>query len=136
MKSSRKNIVLFDGDCNFCDGFINFIIKHEKRKGELYFCSLNSKNGEILKNQFSIDSTKNDTIIYISDESLMYMKSDAIFNIIKKLKSPISFLLIFKLFPSKIRDLIYDLFAKHRYKIFGVKKYCEIPTSDIRSRFL
>lgn len=137
MAFSNKNIILFDGHCNFCDGFISFILKNEsKHSSNLYFCALNTEVGKEITDKRQLDIPKKDSIFYIDNCGNVYSESDAIFKIIKHLKTPYRILFIFKIFPKFLRDYFYRLFAKNRYKLFGEKTSCEIPSKEIQSRYL
>ena len=137
MAISDKNIILFDGHCNFCDGFISFILKYEsKHSSNLYFCALNTEVGKKITDIRKLDIPKKDSIFYIDNSGKVYSESDAIFKIIKHLKTPFRVLFIFKIFPKILRNYFYRLFAKNRYKLFGKKTTCEIPSKEIRAKYL
>jgi len=137
MAFTNKNIILFDGHCNFCDGFISFILKNESiHSRNLYFCALNTELGKEIIEKKLIVMPEKDSIYYIDSTGSFYFESDAIFKIIKHLKTPYRILFIFKIFPKILRDYFYRLFAKNRYKLFGKKINCKIPSEEIQSRYL
>lgn len=132
-----KNIILFDGYCNFCDGFITFVLKNESSKSKcLFFCALSTNTGLKILNKRLKNKLEKDSIYYINKSGEVYSESDAIFKIINHLKIPYKILLIFKFFPKFLRDYFYRLFAKNRYKIFGKKNSCNIPSMENRARYL
>ena len=127
-------IVLFDGVCNFCNASINFIIEHDKA-GYFKFAPLQSKVGENLIAEHGIDTSETDSIILVENGST-HKYSDAALRIAKRLDGIWSWAYSFIVIPRPIRDLTYRLIAKNRYRIFGRREACMIPTPEIRARFL
>jgi predicted DCC family thiol-disulfide oxidoreductase YuxK len=127
-------VILFDGVCNFCDGAVNFIIA---RDGEGYFkfAPLQSEIGEKLLAENGIDKTNTDSVVLIEDGKV-YTYSTAALRVARKLSGAWSWAYAFIVVPKFIRDFFYKLFAKYRYKMFGKKDECMLPTPEIRSRFL
>jgi predicted DCC family thiol-disulfide oxidoreductase YuxK len=120
------NIVLFDGICNLCNASVRFIIKHDK-KSKIQFASLQSEMAKQLLVNKAIDSKKIDSIIFITDE-MIFFKSDAAIEIAKMLDGFPNYLKYFQFIPRAIRDIVYDLIAKNRYRLFG--KSCAIGPSN------
>lgn len=133
MKGLAKNIVLFDGVCNYCNTMVNFAIRHDK-KTILKFAPLQSDAGKLLKEKYKI-STEIDSAILIEDDTV-YTYSDAALHIAKHLKWPAKILYGFIVIPKFIRQPIYKWIARNRYKWFGKKEECMIPTPDVKARFL
>lgn len=129
-----KKILLFDGDCNLCNGAVKFILKHEKNN-ELLFASLQSPIGKELLNFYHIDVSKTDSLIFISNNKA-FIKSLAALKISKELKGLYPLLNVFIVIPSFIRDSVYDYVARHRYKWFGKNESCMMPTPETKNRFL
>ncbi len=129
-----KKILLFDGDCNLCNGAVKFILKHEKNN-DLLFASLQSPIGKKLLNFHHIDVNKTDSLIYISNNQA-FVKSLAALKISKDLKGLYPLLNLFVVIPSFIRDSVYDYVARNRYKWFGKNESCMIPTPETKKRFL
>ena len=127
-------IVLFDGVCNFCNGSINFVIEHDKA-GYFKFAPLQSEVGEELVEKHGIDTTDTDSVIVIENERA-YTHSSAALRIAKRSDGIWSLAYAFIIVPKPIRDLVYRVFAKYRYRMFGKQDACMIPTPDIRARFL
>jgi predicted DCC family thiol-disulfide oxidoreductase YuxK len=125
-------IILFDGVCNFCDSSINFIIEHDQ-KGYFKFAPLQSEIGQVLVEKFGLN--KVDSIILVEDEKA-YTHSTAALKFIKHLDGIWSWAYFFIIIPRPIRDFFYKLFAANRYRLFGKKEVCMMPTPEIRSRFL
>jgi len=130
----KKNIVFYDGVCNFCNGLVVFLLKHE-RKNNMLFCSLQSEFAESFLKDFNVQVNL-DTIYYYSNGKL-YNRSEAIKKISRNLKHP--YLMVFyflAITPKFIREYFYKLFAKNRYKWFGKKDKCQIPSPEEKLRFL
>jgi predicted DCC family thiol-disulfide oxidoreductase YuxK len=127
-------VILFDGICNFCDSSVNLIIKHDDA-GYFKFAPLQSEIAGKLLAETGIENVDADSIILIEDEQV-YMYSTAALRIARRLGGIWSLLYVFIIVPKFIRDFIYKLFAKYRYKLFGKKDECMIPTPEIRQRFL
>ena len=128
-----ERIVLFDGVCNFCNGAVNFIIRHDTDK-KFRFAPLQSVIGEQMRAKFGIGDDV-DSIILIEDEKA-YLHSTAGLKIAKELGLPWSLGYAAAILPKGFRDRCYKLFAKYRYKLFGKKDVCMMPTPDVRERFL
>ena len=133
-KQSTHSIILFDGVCNLCNGAVNFVIKRDP--GNVFkFAPLQEKQGALLLKTYAIDIQKLESIVLIENEKV-YIKSSAALRITKKLSGlwPLFFVLL--IIPSFIRDGIYDIIAKNRYKWFGKKEQCMIPTPGLIEKFL
>ena len=131
-----KKIVLFDGVCNLCTGTVQFIIKRD-RKDLFRFASLQSEIGKQLMQERSIDPESNNSIIVIEPQIAYYLKSSAAIEIAKELGGLWPAIQVFSyILPESIRDSIYELIAKNRYKWFGKKDSCMIPTPALESKFL
>lgn len=129
-----KRIVLFDGDCNFCDASVQFII-HRDPAYHFYFASLQSEKGQQLTQQFGI-AKEEDSMVLIENNKA-YTKSSAALHVAKKLDGLWHLLFIFILIPRPIRDCVYAYIANNRYKWFGKKDdACTLPSPETRKRFL
>ena len=126
-------IVLFDGECNFCDSSVQFIIKRDP-DGFFQFAALQSEIGEELKKKHQIPD-RLDSIIVIENNTV-YDSSDAALFISKHLNGLWKCFYIVKLIPKSLRNSVYKIIAKNRYNWFGKKDFCVIPSPDIRNRFL
>jgi predicted DCC family thiol-disulfide oxidoreductase YuxK len=132
--SNYEKLILFDGVCNLCNGFVNFIIKRDK-KGKIRFAPLQSEAAKNSLRAFGHYPEESDSVIYISGNKF-FDKSSAVLNILKDLGKGWQLMFVFIVLPPFIRDLLYDLVAKNRYRIFGRRDACMIPTSEIRNRFI
>ena len=130
----NKSIIFFDGVCNLCNNSVNFIIKRDKHKRFLY-ASLQSDAARDILLQFKIKISDLDSIILVENGKL-YQKSTAILKIAKQLNGFWKVNYIFIIIPKFMRDNIYDIIAKNRYKWFGRREKCMLPTGDMKLRFL
>lgn len=126
-------IILFDGVCNLCNQSVQFIISRDP-SGFFRFASIQSEIGkELIRKHGEIEDI--DSIILLENQE-SFLKSDAVIRISSHLKGGYSLLRIFQVIPRPIRDRIYDIIAKNRYKWFGRRNSCMIPTEEISKRFL
>lgn len=130
-----KKIILFDGVCNLCDSSVQYIIKHDK-KDVFRFVSLQSDLGKKITDYIGIETTKIDSIVLYIPGIAYYTKAEAAFRIAKELGGMISLLTFLNIFPKSIQDFGYDFIAKNRYKWFGKKESCMMPTPEISAKFL
>jgi predicted DCC family thiol-disulfide oxidoreductase YuxK len=129
-----NKIILFDGICNLCSGFARFVIKRDK-KGVFKFASIQSEIGEILLKEINFPVKPLTSIIYIHG-SQYYSESTAVLKIFRELNGLWRFSYVFIAIPTPVRDIIYRFVARNRYKIFGKRKSCYVPTASLKERFL
>ncbi|MDP5045025.1 MAG: thiol-disulfide oxidoreductase DCC family protein [Leeuwenhoekiella sp.] len=129
-----SKIILFDGVCNLCNGAINFVIKQDS-KAVFKFASLQSETGMRLLKKHKIDPQKTDSIILVEEDKVS-VKSTAALRISRFLDKGYPLLYGFMIIPGFIRNYVYDFIARNRYKWFGKKESCMIPTPELKSRFL
>lgn len=127
-------IILFDGVCNFCNGAVNFAIKHDK-KGTIKFAPLQSAIGLQLLKQYNLPTDEMNSFVFI-DNNTAYTQSTAAIKVCGYLNGLWPMCKGFLIVPKFIRDGLYNWIAKNRYKWFGEKESCMIPTPDVRARFL
>lgn len=132
--NSAQKIVLIDGVCNLCVSVVHFILKHEKNQ-DIKFASIQDSIGADLMQQYGLARNDLSSVVLIKNNQA-YQYSDAALEISRDLKLPWSLLTYFKFLPKFIRDFCYRLVAKNRYKIFGKKESCFIPTPELKGRFL
>jgi predicted DCC family thiol-disulfide oxidoreductase YuxK len=128
-------VILFDGVCNLCNSSVNFIIDRDT-KNEFRFAALQSEVGQRLLSSMPAASLKDFDSVVLIEGDRIYKKSTAALRIARSLKGIWSWLYIFILIPRFLRDPIYNLIANNRYRWFGKKDSCRIPTAELRSRFL
>ncbi len=124
----------FDGICNLCNGLILFVIKRDKKK-IFKFASLQSVSGQKVLENLNIKPDVMATIIYFSNNKY-YTKSTAILQILKDLGGVWQLMFVFILVPKFIRNFMYSIIANSRYKVFGKRNECAIPSPDVSARFL
>jgi predicted DCC family thiol-disulfide oxidoreductase YuxK len=129
-----QTIVLFDGVCNLCNGVVQFLIRHDKKE-KLLFASLQSHKGQELLQYFNLPTESFNSFLFVKGENY-YMQSDAALALCKELGGWFNLLLILHVVPRFIRNAIYSWIAKNRYKWFGKKDQCMIPTPQLKKRFL
>jgi len=134
MEHQFYKIILFDGVCNLCNSSVNFVIRHDPNK-QFKFAALQSTIGEQWVKKFAIDTSKTDSIILI-DHDKAYVKSSAALRVAKHLDKGYPLLYGFMIFPAFLRNWVYDFIAKNRYRWFGKKESCMIPTPELKERFL
>jgi predicted DCC family thiol-disulfide oxidoreductase YuxK len=131
---NKSDVILFDGICNFCNSTINFIIQRDKNK-LIRFAPLQSEAGRQLLAAFNLSTTEFHSFIYI-ENGKVFTESTAALRVCKKLTALWPLLYGFIIVPKFIRNGIYKWIAKNRYKWFGQKDQCMIPSPEIRNRFL
>jgi predicted DCC family thiol-disulfide oxidoreductase YuxK len=132
--NSEHSIILFDGVCNFCNGAINFVLKQDKKR-VFRFAPLQSQAGQKLLQQYGLTTKDFDSFVLI-DDGKVYKKSAASLRVMNKLPWYWKEAQVLRIIPIAFRDAIYDFVARNRYKWFGKKEQCMVPTAEIRSRFL
>lgn len=127
----KKTIIVFDGICSLCNKFVLFVVKRDYND-HFRFISLQNPNLHKYLNSYNkIDANEANSILLINHEGIVKIKSEAIALIFCRLKGLKSLNLILNLFPSKIRNLVYSLVAKHRYKIFGKTDQCSLIEQNL-----
>lgn len=130
-----KKIILFDGVCNLCDSTVQFIIKHDK-KDVFRFVALQSDLGQEVIKYLGIDTSKTDSIILYEPGHAYYYKAEAAINIAKGLGGIYSLMGLFSVLPKSLSNSVYDYIAKNRYRWYGKKSECMIPTPEMKAKFL
>ncbi|MDQ2863749.1 MAG: thiol-disulfide oxidoreductase DCC family protein [Bacteroidota bacterium] len=128
------SIILFDGVCNLCNGAVQFVIKRDK-KNQFLFASLQSVEGRKILTENNLSSDKLYSIILVEDGKI-YDRSTAALRVVKKLGGFWQFFYGFIIVPEFIRNGVYNFIAKNRYRWFGRKDECMIPTPELKSKFL
>lgn len=132
--SDRYSIILFDGVCNLCNNAVQFVIKKDK-KNNFRFASLQSPFGQDLLKQFQLDTKEFNSFIVV-EKGKIYNKSTAALRVAKKLAGLWPLLYFFIVVPAFIRNYVYDFIAANRYKWFGKKDACWVPTPELKMKFL
>ncbi len=129
---THKRIIFFDGVCNLCNGAVNFVIDRDP-KGLFKLAPLQSEIATDYLDEGRI--SKLDSIVLYEDGKI-YEKSTAALRIAKELNGAWFLLYAFIIIPPFIRNFLYNFIAKNRYKWFGKRETCRLPSQDIQDRFL
>jgi len=130
---SKQPVILFDGVCNLCNGTVDFLLKRDRKK-QFRFASLQSETGKYLKHQYGIPEDFDSVILIKSDT--IYFKSRAVFEIAGMLPYPWKIAAFLKLTPKKTGDKLYNWIAKNRYRWFGKRETCRIPSAQEKEFFV
>ena len=130
-----KKIILFDGVCNLCNNSVQFVIKRDVND-VFQFAALQSETGKKLLTERNIDTQEVDSIILIEPNIAYYTKSTAALEIGKHLKGVKAISSILLWLPEALRNIVYDFIARNRYKWYGKKDNCMIPSEEIKSKFI
>lgn len=131
----NKKLILFDGVCNLCNDSVLKVIKYDK-KNSFVFTALQSETGKKVTNYLNIDITKIDSIILYEPGISYDIKSTAALKVMKHFGGIWQITQIGLIFPEYLRNHIYDFIAKNRYRWFGKKESCMIPTPELKAKFL
>ncbi len=130
----QQTIILFDGICNFCNSSVTFIIKRNI-KTPIHFAALQSEVGQRLLREYKLPVKEMESIVFI-EQGKAYMQSTAALCICRYLRGLWPLCYGFIIIPKFVRDAVYNWIAKNRYKWFGVRQECMIPTPEMKTRFL
>jgi predicted DCC family thiol-disulfide oxidoreductase YuxK len=130
-----KKIILFDGVCNLCDATVQFLIKRDV-KDVFRFVAIQSDLGQMIIKHIGIDTSKTDSIILYEPGNAYYYKAEAALKIGKELGGMYSLLSVFTLLPKIISNSVYDFIARNRYRWYGKKDACMIPSAAMKAKFL
>ena len=131
----NKKIILFDGICNLCNSAVAIVIKQDK-KNTFLFAAIQSKKGKEIIDYLEIDIAKIDSIILYEPGVSYEVKSTAALKIMNDFGQFWQLTKLLWVFPKGFRNQVYDFIAKNRYKWFGKKESCMIPTNDLKEKFL
>ena len=134
MGKTSQPIIIFDGVCNLCEFSVKFIIKHDRHE-KFKFVAAQTQRGIKYQRLYSVDTLMDGTVILLKGNQA-YVKSDAAVEIAKDLDCPWNFVQVVKLIPRPVRDFIYSIISKNRYRWFGKKNECLLPDNTTRERFL
>lgn len=130
-----KQLILFDGVCNLCNASVQYVIKHDKNNFFL-FTPLDSKVAKEIIEKYNLDTSKIDSIIHYAPETGIKIKSTAALKIASQLGFPRNLMTIFYIIPPFIRNWVYNYVAKNRYKWYGKRDECMIPTEELKQKFV
>ena len=127
-------ILLFDGHCNLCNAWVQFIVKRDSAR-TIRFASLQSRAGRKMLEEHNIDVNYIDSLVFL-EEGSFYVSSTAALRTFSYLDGWQKHLIFLTVIPRSFRDLVYCFIARNRYKWFGRREQCMIPTPELRERFL
>lgn len=131
---AKQPLLLFDGECGFCNKTLQFFMRHEKESKKMHFVPLESPTGKALREYFEIDR-KIDSIILIKDHSA-YIKSCAALRLAPFMKGLWQLAIVFVLIPPFLRNMVYDFIAWRRKKIAGRVESCALFSEQDKKRFI
>jgi len=131
---AAKHIILFDGVCNLCSNSVQFILKRDK-KNQFLFGSLQGKTGQEYLAKFNLPADSFNSFILVENDNL-YTRSTAALRMLKHLGGAWQLMYAFVIVPKFIRDGVYNFIARNRYKWFGKKEECWVPTPALKAKFL
>lgn len=132
--SHQSPTLLFDGVCNLCNASVQWVIEHDP-DGIFRFASLQSEVGQAFLKKFDLPTEELNTVVLVDGEKA-YTRSDVPFRIFTKLGGWWRLLTVFFIVPRPVRNAVYDWVAGNRYRWFGKKDECWLPTPDLKKRFL
>jgi len=130
----QNPVILFDGNCNLCCGWVQFLIRNDK-KMKFRFASIQSERGSKMLHVFGLNSTDLETVLYFKGNDC-FRESSAILEILKDLGGIWIFCVVLKLIPKILRNKFYKFVSKKRYRFFGKRTSCFLPTAENQKRFL
>jgi predicted DCC family thiol-disulfide oxidoreductase YuxK len=130
----HSHIILFDGVCNLCNKSVQRVLKNDT-KNLFKFAALQSNVGQELLKKFNLPTESFGSFVLLQNDKV-YLKSTAALTVAKQLSGPIKLLYAFIIVPLFIRDFVYNIIAKNRYKWFGRQATCMVPTAEIKAKFL
>jgi predicted DCC family thiol-disulfide oxidoreductase YuxK len=133
-EDTRQPIVLFDGVCNLCNGSVQFILKRDSQ-ARFRFASLQSEAGRSLMREHGLDPEALSSVVVV-EGGRAWQESSAALRIVLHLPGGWKLLRVFAVVPRPLRDAVYRLIARNRYRWFGKTETCWLPTPELKGRFL
>ena len=135
MSNDTSPVLFFDGECNLCDHLVQFILKRDKKRIFL-FSPLQSQAGEKAKDMAGLNKQEATGSFILYNKGVYYTRSSAALHMFRLLGGLWTLLYVGIIFPRFLRDGVYNFVSRNRYKWFGKRNSCMIPTPDIMARFL
>ena len=130
----RAPLILFDGVCNLCNAWVRFVVQRDPT-GIFRFAAQQSPTGQSIIEEHLRGVGQLSSVILIEDHAI-YTEFEAILQILTRLGPPWSWMTLLRIVPRRLRDASYRFIVRHRYQWFGRTEVCQVPSADIRSRFL
>ena len=127
-------MILFDGVCNLCNGFVQFVIERDL-DSRFQFGALQSAAARRVLDQHHASSPLPDSVVLV-EEGRVFTGSTAALRIVRRLRFPWPLAASLLLIPRPLRDWIYAGVARRRYRWFGKREHCMVPTPALQSRFI
>jgi predicted DCC family thiol-disulfide oxidoreductase YuxK len=127
-------VLLFDGVCNLCNGVVQWLVPRDP-EGRIRYAPLQSDVGARLLGRCGLPDDQLESVVLVEGGDC-YTKSEAALRVASHLETPARHLALFRVVPRVLRDAVYDLVADYRYRVFGRRDQCMVPTPDLRDRFL
>jgi predicted DCC family thiol-disulfide oxidoreductase YuxK len=128
------SLVLFDGVCNLCSALVQFVIRHDPA-AKFRFAAIQSEIGREIFQSHGLDPADLQTFVFIADGET-FLRSDAAIEVVSRFGGAWRIFRVFRFVPRVVRDSIYTIVARNRYRWFGRKEVCMVPTTEIKERFL
>ncbi|GAB5521541.1 MAG: thiol-disulfide oxidoreductase DCC family protein [Rhodothermales bacterium] len=132
--TSPHAVVLFDGVCNLCNTSVNYIIDHDP-EGYFKVASLQSESAQALLDDYHLPADYLDSLVLV-EGGRVYTRSTAALRIARRLQGGVQVLAVLLAIPEPLRDIVYAWVARNRYRWFGQRDTCRLPTPELQSRFL
>jgi len=129
LSGMNEPTILYDGYCNLCNFSTRLILRFDRKRIFHYFPLQSPEGQKLLSNV----ETKPDTVILYFN-NILFIKSDAVLKTASLLGFPVNILTVFRIVPKSVRDFLYDIIAKYRYKLFGKKDYCKMGPENEKRR--
>jgi predicted DCC family thiol-disulfide oxidoreductase YuxK len=129
-----RPVVLFDGVCHLCSGWVRFAIARDPQ-ARLRFAAVQSQLGQgfLARHELPLDQFES---FYIIEDGRVFEKSTGFLRMVRHLRRPWPMLAAGRVIPRPVRDWLYDRIARNRYRLFGQRDSCLVPSADIADRFL
>jgi predicted DCC family thiol-disulfide oxidoreductase YuxK len=134
MPTEFRHLLLFDGVCHLCDHTVQWVLAHD-RTGLVHFCPIQSETGRRLYSQHGLDPEHPGSMLLLTPGGALE-KSDAALELAALMGPPCSWLRLLRIIPRPLRDAVYDLVSRNRYRLFGRREACWLPRPEWRQRFL
>jgi predicted DCC family thiol-disulfide oxidoreductase YuxK len=133
-KQASQSVILFDGDCGLCNGVVNFVLRHDER-GCFRFAPLQSPAGQSFLRRYGLPPEGVNSMVLL-ENGRFFTRSTAALRLARRLGGVWSLLYCLIIVPLPVRDFVYGLVAKYRYRVFGRSASCTMPTPEHRKRFI
>ena len=128
-------VILFDGVCNMCNGIVAFVIRHDPAPGHFRFAALQSPTGQAILRRHGLSADDFDTMV-VTEGDRVWVRSAAGLRVVRGLALPWSLLSALVVVPRPLRDAVYAWVVRNRYRWWGRREVCMVPTPEVRGRFV